>query len=80
MGHHSLLSGHERVEAVTRHVGGIVLVEAPTCVSSMSARSKNSVSTGPGISEVTLTPVSFSSFRSASAKDCTKDFDALYTA
>jgi hypothetical protein len=32
---------------------------------------------GPGISEVTVTPVSRSSSASASAKDCTKDFEAL---
>ena len=50
---------------------------APTFVSRMSARSKNSVSVGPGMSDVTVTPVSSSSLRSASAKDCTKDFDAL---
>jgi hypothetical protein len=35
------------------------------------------VSVGPGISEVIVTPLSFSSFLSASAKDCTNDFDAL---
>ena len=50
---------------------------APTFVSRMSARSKNSVSVGPGMSDVTVTPVSSSSLRSASAKDCTNDFDAL---
>ena len=33
----------------------------PTLVSSMSARSKNSVSVAPGIRQVTVTPVSFSS-------------------
>src|SRR4051794_23878306 len=49
----------------------------PTFVSSMSARSKNSVSVGPGISDVTVTLVSFSSLRSARANDCTNDFDAL---
>lgn len=45
-----------------------------------SARSKNSVSVGPGISEVTVTPVSFNSLRSASENDWMNDFDALYTA
>lgn len=49
----------------------------PTRVSSMSARSKNSVSVGPGISEVTVTPLSFSSLRTPSANDCTNDFEAL---
>ena len=53
---------------------------APTLVSSISARWKKFVSVGPGISDVTVTPVSFSSLRSASANDCTNDFDALYTA
>jgi hypothetical protein len=43
----------------------------------MSARAKNSVSVGPGISELTVTPVSSSSLRRASANDCTNDFDAL---
>ena len=56
---------------------GSSLSEAPTFVSSMSARSKNTVSVGPGIREVTVTPVSLSSCRSASANDCTNDFDAL---
>jgi hypothetical protein len=42
----------------------------------MSARPKNSVSVGPGNQAGDRTPVSFSSFRSASAKLCTKDFDA----
>jgi hypothetical protein len=48
----------------------------PTLVSRSSARSKNSVSVGPGRSAVTLTPVSVSSSRSARAKDCTNAFDA----
>jgi hypothetical protein len=42
----------------------------------MSARSKNSVSVGPGINAVTVTPVSFSSTRSACAKDWTNALDA----
>ncbi len=46
-------------------------------VSSISARWKKLVSVGPGISEVTVTAESFSSFCSASAKDCRNDFDAL---
>jgi hypothetical protein len=45
--------------------------------SAISARSKNSVSVAPGISEVTAMPVSFNSLRIANAKDCTKDFEAL---
>ena len=49
----------------------------PILVSSMSARSKNSVSVGPGMSEVTVTPVSLSSSRMASANACVKDFEAL---
>ena len=50
---------------------------APTFVSSMSARSKNSVSVGPGMSRVMVTPVPFSSLRNARAKDWPKDFEAL---
>ncbi|WP_243422561.1 hypothetical protein [Micromonospora globispora] len=49
----------------------------PTRVSSMCARSKKFVSVGPGISDVTVTPVSLSSLRSASANDWLNDFDAL---
>ena len=49
----------------------------PSLVSSRSARSKNSVSVGPGMSVVTVMSESESSSRSASAKDCTKDFEAL---
>ena len=51
--------------------------EAPTLVSSMSARWKNSVSVGPGINEVMVTSLSRSSLCSASANDCRNDFDAL---
>ncbi len=40
----------------------------PTLVSIMSARSKKSVSVAPGIRQVTVTPVSFSSCRSAKEK------------
>jgi hypothetical protein len=43
----------------------------------MSARWKNSVSVGPGISEVTVTEVSSSSAATASEKDCRNDLDAL---
>jgi hypothetical protein len=43
----------------------------------MSARSKNSVSVGPGMSRVMVTPVPFSSLRNARAKDWPKDFEAL---
>ncbi|MFC7511338.1 hypothetical protein ACFQV4_14625 [Streptomyces thermocarboxydus] len=45
--------------------------------SAMSARSKNSVSVGPGMKAVTVTPVSFTSSASACAKDCTNDLEAL---
>lgn len=40
----------------------------PTLVSSMPARRKNSVAVAPGIRQVTVTPLSFSSSRSAAAK------------
>ena len=43
----------------------------------MSARSKYSVSVGPGIREVMVTSVSLSSSRNASASDWSNDFDAL---
>jgi hypothetical protein len=56
---------------------GSSLSPEPTFVSSMSARSKNSVSVGPGMSEVTVTPVSESSSRMARANACVNDFEAL---
>jgi hypothetical protein len=43
----------------------------------MSARWKKSVSVGPGMSEVIETPLSSSSFCSASVNDCRNDFEAL---
>src|SRR5919202_330418 len=49
----------------------------PTFVSVMPARSKNSVSVGPGIRHVTVAPVSFSSFRSAKEKESMKALVAL---
>jgi hypothetical protein len=51
--------------------------EAPTLVSSMSARRKKSVSVGPGMSELIVTGLSRSSSCRASANDCRKDLDAL---
>src|SRR5690606_8104660 len=47
--------------------------------SSMPARSKNSVSVGPGRKDVTVTPVSLTSSASAWAKDSTNAVEALYT-
>ena len=76
-GHDALVAVHEPLEAVAGDIGRVVLLPAPIFVSTMSARSKNSVSVGPGMSDVTVTPVSSSSLRSASAKDCTNDFEAL---
>lgn len=48
---------------------GSSLDPAPTLVSCIPARSKNSVAVGPGINAVTVTPVSFSSSRSACEND-----------
>src|SRR5215207_7063705 len=56
---------------------GSSLEPCPTRVSSMSALWKKLVSVGPGMSEVITTSVSLSSFCTASANDCRKDFDAL---
>jgi len=42
----------------------------------MPARSKNSVSVGPGCSAVTVTPVFFSSWRTACANDWRNALDA----
>jgi hypothetical protein len=51
----------------------------PTFVASIPARAKKFVSVGPGMRIVIVTPVSFSSSWSASAKDCRNDFEPLYT-
>ena len=42
----------------------------------MPPRLKKSVSVGPGINAVTVTPLSLSSYRTASANESTNDFDA----
>src|SRR3546814_14168269 len=52
----------------------------PTFVSINSARSKNSVSVGQGIRQVTVPPVSFNSFRHAVLKLSTTALVPLYTA
>ena len=49
----------------------------PTLVSSMSARRKNSVSVAPGIRQVTVTPVSFSSLRRANENESRNAFVPL---
>ena len=55
---------------------GSSLSASATLVPSMPARSKNSVSVGPGCSAVTVTPVSFSSNRIAWANDCRNALEA----
>src|SRR5690625_3441243 len=60
--------------------GSSLLSLRPTRVSSIPARSKNSVSVGPGIIVVTVTPVSFSSYRTDWAKFSANALDALYVA
>jgi hypothetical protein len=42
-----LLARHHGVEADLGHLGGVILLLLPTLVSSMSARSKKRVSSGP---------------------------------
>src|SRR5437763_8265412 len=56
---------------------GSSFFEVPTLVSIKSARSKNSVSVAPGIRQVTVTPVLFSSCRSANEKESRNDLEAL---
>jgi hypothetical protein len=73
----ALVAGHERLEAVAGDVGRVVLVAGCDLrVKHVGALEELGVRRA-GISDVTVTPVSFSSLRSASAKDCTNDFDAL---
>lgn len=55
---------------------GSSLLASAILVSSMPARSKKSVSVGPGWSAVTVTPVSLSSNRMAWANDCRKALEA----
>ena len=55
---------------------GSSFLASATLVSSMPARSKNSVSVGPGWSAVTVTPLSFSSCRTAWANDWRKALEA----
>ena len=71
-----VLASHERLEAVARDIGGIVLLVGTNLVSSMLARLKKLVSVGPGCRAVTVIFVSFNSFRSASAKERRNAFDA----
>ena len=50
---------------------GSSFLPVPTFVSSMPARAKKSVSVAPGISTLTVTPLSFSSLRSANENEST---------
>lgn len=52
----------------------------PILVSIMSARSKNSVSVAPGIRQVTLTPLFFSSWRRANENDSRSALVPFHTA
>ena len=52
----------------------------PIFVSSISARSKNSVSVAPGIRDVTVIPISFNSLRNAKENESINALLALYTA
>jgi hypothetical protein len=56
---------------------GSSFFDCPTFVSSIPARSKNSVSVAPGIRHVTVTPLSSSSARSANEKESMKALLAL---
>jgi hypothetical protein len=56
---------------------GSSFFDCPTFVSIMSARSKNSVSVAPGIRQVTVISVSFSSLRSAKEKESMNAFVPL---
>jgi hypothetical protein len=56
---------------------GSIFSSVPTLVSHMLARTKNSVSVAPGIRQVTVTPVSLSSLRSAAANESTNAFEPL---
>ena len=58
-------------------VAGLSFDDEPTFVSSIAARWKKLVAVGPGISKVTVTPLSCISSWTASAKDCKNNFRAL---
>jgi hypothetical protein len=56
---------------------GLSFLPWPTLVSSMSARAKNSVSVAPDIRQVTVTPLSLISARSAKEKESRNALVAL---
>jgi len=68
-GHDVAVAGDHRVVADLRDVAGSSFFDCPTLVSSMSARAKKSVSVAPGIRQVTVTPLSFNSARSANENE-----------
>ncbi|KOT33657.1 hypothetical protein ADK41_27760 [Streptomyces caelestis] len=66
------------VNACSATCAGSSFFEAPIRVScAIPALRKKSVSVAPGMNDVIVTPVSRTSSPSASAKDCTNDFEAL---
>jgi hypothetical protein len=69
---------HHSLEASRGDIRGIILLTlADPLVSSMSARSKKSVSVAPGIKHVTVTPLSAISARSAKENESRKALLAL---
>lgn len=68
---------HERLEALTRHIGRVVfLIASDLRVIHFGTEKEVLASVGYGINAVTVTAVSFSSYPSASANAWTKAFDA----
>src|SRR3954454_14423343 len=77
--HDAGLAGHEGVVSLAGHLGRVVLAVGLPDLGVTHVRPGEELRVhGPGISEVTVTPVSFSSTRMPSAKECTNAFDAAY--
>src|SRR5437868_2176926 len=76
-GHNVALAAHHRLETLLGDLGGMSFLLCPILVSSMSARSKKSVSVAPGIRQVTVTPEPLSSWRSANENESRNAFVPL---
>jgi hypothetical protein len=72
-----VVAGHQGIVTRFGDIDRTVLLIGPTLVSNISARSKKHVWVAPGIKTATLTPVSWSSWRKAIAKESINAFVAL---
>ena len=68
-GYDIALALHHRLETDARNFGGVVLFRLTDFCIHHAGALKNSVSVAPGMRQVTVTPLSLSSFRSANANE-----------